>query len=185
MRGRGAVGVWFQPCSLPLAGSPISLSEPNPSPFTYSTAGAAVGEEHRQSLQLRGNIPQGHPFLLPPLLLSVLPQRSLLAALCLPEAQPPTPPQDKLLRIKPRPPNLAEPPAPFFKPDKCIRDRCARPHPKVLSTVYPPSRLLQSQPRCPVPCTSIIQSPLLRARELHPQCVLRSRVNPPARVLWL
>lgn len=27
------------PGSLPLAGSLISLSEPNPSPFTYSTAG--------------------------------------------------------------------------------------------------------------------------------------------------
>lgn len=37
------MGVWFQPCSLPLAESLISLSEPNPSPFTYSAAGAVGG----------------------------------------------------------------------------------------------------------------------------------------------
>lgn len=47
--GGGAAGVWFPPRSLPqpllipLAGSRISLSEPNTPPFTYSTAGAARG----------------------------------------------------------------------------------------------------------------------------------------------
>ena len=50
-------GVCFPPCSLPqpllipLAGSLISLSEPNPPPFTYSVAGAGwMGEEHRLCL---------------------------------------------------------------------------------------------------------------------------------------
>lgn len=41
-----AAGVWCLPCSLPqpllfpLAGSLISLSKPNPPPFTYSEAAA-------------------------------------------------------------------------------------------------------------------------------------------------